>query len=189
MKEKLQLFFSKITRLISNEDVSFKIYLVAAIVALLTIGLFGVFPGLKTVYENYKLVLEMKNTNVMLTKKIQDLETAKSSLDNVGNNVLYLKNSLPANFDIQNYMVIFVFAAGNADLVVDRFTPYDNQGNAVDILVNLIGNGDLYRLISNLESINRVSEVQDIRVKKAEAYNEITLKVRTFIMEKLSSDK
>ena len=184
MKERPQLFFNKINRLISNEAISFKFYLFWGILAILTIGLFGILPGVKTVYENYRLVSDMKTTNVMLVKKIQDLDKVKSSLDNVGSNILYLEANLPRNFEIQNYMIIFVFAAGDANFVVDRFTPYSSEGNAVDILITLIGDGDLYKLISNLESINRISEVQDIKMTKTAAYNEITLKVRTFIMEK-----
>ena len=189
MREQLQLLLSKISRLLSNEDIAFKVYLSLGAAVVLTVGLFGIVPGVKAVYENFNLVREMKTTNAMLNKKIQDLETAKTGLDNIGNNLSYLEYNLPTNFDIQNYMIVFVFVAGDSNYVVDRFSPYNSQGNAVEILITLIGKGDLSRLITNLEKINRISEVEDIRLKRSDAYDEITLRVRTFIMENLSADK
>ena len=133
---------------------------------------------------NYKLVREMTKTNVMLRKKITDIADAKDKMDDISDFLKLLEIYLPDNFNIQNYIVDFVFSAGDADYVIDRFTPVKQDKGSVDIAVNLIGTGDPLKLIKNIESLIRVTEIQEVRFSKGVDFNELTLTVKTFIMEK-----
>lgn len=184
MKERINLLLSNIKRLISNEEILYRAYLVLTVAAVVFVGLFGIIPASKNTVSNLKLVMEMNKTNKMLSNKVIELKKAEESLNNVGNNVFFLENYLPENFNIQNYMVDFVFAAGDADFVVSRITPIKEKNGSVDIYVSMLGTRDLVKLINILESLNRVSEIQEIRVTKGLEYNTLSMTLRTFIMEK-----
>lgn len=184
MRDRLQRTYNNISRLISNEYIAYKIYLVWLVMTLVLFGFFGIYPLSKSIFANYKLTREMVKTNSMLTKKIADITDAKEKMDRVSGFLNLLELYLPEEFSTQNYMVDFIFVAADGDYVVDRFTPLAQTPTIVDISVNLIGIGDFLKVINNLEALIRVTEIQNIRFTKNVEYNELTLTVRTFIMEK-----
>lgn len=186
MKEKLYLLISNTSRLLSNERISYRLYMILAATSFLVIGIFGIVPSTKNIIFNITLVSDMVKTNTMLSNKLVELKTAEQELSSVGSNIFLLENYLPEDLNIQNYLIDFVFVAGEAEFIVERVSPLNENGGSgsIDLSVVMIGNGDLSKLITLLESLSRVTEIQSLSVVKSGEYDTLTMTVRTFIMEK-----
>jgi hypothetical protein len=184
MKERINLITNNINRLLSNEEISYRVYLVLAVVTFVVVGLFGVIPSTKNLISNITLASSINKDNSSLLSKLIELKKVEIQLNNVGSNILFLDSYLPENFDIQNYLVDFVFASGEADFVVERVTPFNEDKDNIDLSLVMIGNGDSIKLINVLESLNRITEVQSLNVSKGKEYNTLSMLIKTFIMEK-----
>lgn len=184
MKEKIQRIRNNLTRLVTNEDVSYKTYLYWAAVTVLLVGVFGIYPFTRELIGKYQISRQMTKLNKDLLKKFNEVSDASEKIKMVGSDVLYLNNYLPEDFDTQNYMIDFVTAAGKAGYYVDTFTPLIQEGSVIEISVGLSGEGDLVKLTENLENMNRVSEIQNVGLTKVGAVDTLRLNIKTYIMEK-----
>ncbi|MBU0534651.1 MAG: hypothetical protein ABIJ82_03990 [Patescibacteria group bacterium] len=184
MKEKIQKVSNNFARLITNEVISYKIYLYWAAIAVLLMGIFGVYPFTRELIGKYQISRQMTKLNKDLSKKYNEISDASEKIKLVGTDVLYLNGYLPENFDPQNYMIDFVTASGNAGYYVDTFVPTGQEGSVVEIVVALFGEGDLTQLMENLENLNRVSEIQNVELVKRGASDTLRLNIKTYIMEK-----
>jgi hypothetical protein len=184
MKEKINLLFNNINRLLSNEEVSYRLYLTLAVATFVIVGIFGIIPSTKNLISNITLAKDIRKNNVALAGKLIELKKSGVDLNNVGTNISFLDSYVPEDFNLQNYLVDFVFASGEADLVLERLIPIDEESGSVNLSVSMIGNGDPLKLINVLESLNRISEIQSFSVFKGMEYNTISMIIKTFIMEK-----
>ena len=184
MREKFNLLISNLKRVLSNDDLVYRMYMILAVLTFVLVGIFGIVPSSKTLVSNIKLAVDLNKSNIMLSDKLVDLRKVESELNAVTNNIFFLENYLPTEFNIQDYIVDFVFATGEAEFSLDRITPVKEGASGVDLAVVIVGNGDPVKLISVLESLNRVTEIQDLRVSKSGEYATLSMLVRTFIMEK-----
>lgn len=184
MKEKIQKIRNNLTRLVTNEEVSYKIYLYWAALTVLLVGVFGIYPLTRALVGKYQISRQMTRLNKDLLKKINEISDASEKIKTVGSDVLYLNNYLPEDFDTQNYMIDFVTAAGKAGYYVDTFTPLTQEGSVIEISAGLSGEGNLVELTENLENMNRVSEIQNVGLTKGGAVDTLRLNIKTYIMEK-----
>jgi hypothetical protein len=184
MKLKTKTLYSDLQRHLSNEEIAYKVYLYWAFIVVVFIGIFGIFLLLKTINSNLQLGREVKDTNIALREKIQEINEIKSSLDDIGDNVLFLDFFLPDRFELHVYMIDFVFLAGGSGFVVERFAPGNIQGNKVDLSVSIVGEGNLKELVRNLEMSNRISEITNLLVFKGSEYPTTSMQISTYIMEK-----
>ncbi|MFZ2664110.1 MAG: hypothetical protein WAX66_02005 [Patescibacteria group bacterium] len=184
MRERFNLLISNLKRVLSNDDLAYKMYMILAVLTFVLVGVFGIIPSSKTLISNVKLVVDLNKNNIMLSNKLAELKKVENELSVVTNNIFFLENYLPTEFNIQDYIVDFVFATGEAEFALDRITPVKEGTSGVDLAVVIVGSGDPVRLISILESLNRVTEIQDLRISKSGEYATLSMLVRTFIMEK-----
>jgi len=184
MKQRFQRILNNITRFITNEETQFRIYLYWAIAAVLVIGFFGIYPFTKSLINKIQVFSSMTSVNNNLSTKTKDLSIAETKLAEAGGDVLFIDNYLPETFNIQNYMVDFVVAVADGGFTVDTFTPVKQAGNAYELAIAMSGNGDIIKIIKNLEALNRVSEVESLRLYRNTEGINLNLLVKTFIMEK-----
>jgi hypothetical protein len=184
MKEKINLIINNINRLLSNDEVSYRLYMILVVGTFVVIGLFGVIPSTRILFSNISLASDLNKNNSALSSKLGEIKKVEADLNSVGTNAFFLENYLPTNFNIQTYIVDFVFASGESDLVVERVTPINEEKGIVNLSVTMIGNGSALKLINVLESLNRVSEIQSLSVTKGKEYDTISMLIKTFIMEK-----
>lgn len=184
MKEKIKKLTSNVTRLITNESTSYKIYLYWAITAVLLIGVFGIYPFTRELIGKYQLSRQMTKLNKDLLKKFNDISDASGKINLIGTDILYLNSYLPEDFDLQNYMIDFVVAAGKAGYYVDGFMPTGQEGTVVEVSVALFGDGDPVQLTQSLESLKRISEIQNVELLSRGAVSTLRLNIKTYTMEK-----
>ena len=184
MKEKIQKVSNNFARLITNEAVSYKIYLYWAAIAVLLIGILGIYPFTRELVGKYQISRQMTKLNKDLSKKFNEISNASEKIKLAGTDVSYLNSYLPEDFDPQNYMIDFVTASGKAGYYVDVFVPVRQEGSVVEITSALSGEGGLTQLIENLENLNRVSEIQNVELVKRGALDILRLDMKTYIMEK-----
>jgi hypothetical protein len=171
-------------RLITNADISYKIYIYWALLAVLLTGVFGIYPFTREVVKKYQISKQMVQLNKDLSKKISDISDATRKIKLIDSDIRYLDAYLPYDFNIQNYMVDFVIATGEAGYNVNSFTPEGQEGSSVRISVSLSGEGDINQLTKNLEGLNRVSEIENIALSKKATEDSLRLSIVTFTMEK-----
>lgn len=184
MKEKINLVVNNIRRLLSNEEFSYRVYLILVVGTFIVVGLLGIIPSTKILISNITLASDINKNNKDLSSKLVSLKKIEGDLNIVGQNAYFLESYLPETFNIQNYLVDFVFASGEANLVVERVTPVKEDNGVVDLAVIMVGNGDVVKLVNVLESLNRVTEVQSVSVSKGKEYDTLSMLIKTFIMEK-----
>jgi hypothetical protein len=184
MKDRLQKIRNNLTRWATNEDISYKIYLIWAGGVFLLMGLFGIYPLARESIAKYQVSTQMVSLNKDLQRKFSEVSDASVKISAVGSGVSYLDRYLPENFDLQNYMIDFMTASGKAGYSLNTFMPVDQKGAAVGIYISLSGEGNLVSLIKNLEDMNRISEIQSINLSKIGASSILRLNIITYIMEK-----
>jgi Tfp pilus assembly protein PilO len=184
MKDRLQKIRNNLIRWATNEDISYKIYLIWAVGVFLLVGLFGIYPLTRELITKYQVSRQMVNLNKDLQRKFNEVSDASVKIAAVGSGVSYLDMYLPENFELQNYMIDFITASGKAGFSLDTFMPMDQVGSAVGIYISLSGDGDLVSLIKNLEDMNRISEIQSINLSEIGATPILRLNITTYIMEK-----
>lgn len=184
MRQEFQKLKNNIVRLLTNEALSQKMYLGWAAVAILLIGVFGILPVSRELLNKYTIIVQMTELNKALSKKIDDVSNASKEIELIAEDIIYLNSYLPEDFEIQNYMIDFITAAGVAGYYVDSFTPATESGGAIGIFVTLSGDGDLITLIKSIENLKRVSEIQDVNLSNSGTENSLRLTVTTYIMEK-----
>jgi len=184
MKGNIQKVGNNLNRLVTNETISYKIYLYWAAASVLLLGFFGIYPITRELFGKYETLKQMTKLNKDLSRKITDISNASEKMKLVETSIPYLNNYLPDNFDLQNYMVDFVTASGKAGYYVDIFMPMTHEGSVVEIFISLFGEGDLVKLTENIENMNRVSEIQNITLSKSGSVDSLRLTIKTYIMEK-----
>lgn len=177
-------YTSNLSRSISNKDTLFRIYLYWAVLSVVFLGFFGIYPTAKAILNNLSIISEMKSVNTGLEKRLFDLLALKIKLDKVKNEIPLLDNYLPETFEIQNYMVDFVVASQEAGFNVQSFVPLQEESSSVYVNVELLGEGDVVGLIKNIEKLNRVTEVESVLLSRQAPYDILTLVVKNFIMER-----
>lgn len=184
MNEKINKLVGYINRILSNDYLALKIYQYWAIGVFILFGVFGVFSVSKVIYQKVPLILEMQKVNSDLSKKAEDLAEIEKTLLSVNDNLIFLRNYLPDNFDIQNYMVDFVIATSQSGFIVDKFVPIEEVNNVISISVHLSGSGDLLSLVRGLEDMDRITEIVSIDYTKDSNDDRIKMVVNTFSMKK-----
>jgi len=184
VKENRKRYANNFSRIVSNKDTLFRIYLYWAILSVVFLGIFGIYPTAKSILNDLSIISEMKSVNLGLERRLSDLFTLKMQLDKVKNEIPLLDYYLPETFEIQNYMVDFVVASQEAGFNVQSFVPVQEESSSVYVNVGLLGEGDVVELIKNIEELNRITEVESVLLSRQAPYDILTLVVKNFIMER-----
>ncbi len=182
MKEKTGELINLIKRILSNEELSAKIYIVWGILTLIVFGVFGFYPVSKIFVSNVKLLDDLYTSNLKLEKKIEELKLAKEKIDIVGDDIDVLDKFLPDEFVAQNYLVDFSVLASESGYSLDSVKFEEVKNSEVGIALNLSGKGDLKSLVKNLEESRKLNEVVSIRYSIGDRDDNLNLSIRSFIM-------
>lgn len=180
-------FYNGLKRILSNESVSYRVYLIWGVITLVFFGLFGLLPISINTVSNLKLANEMSKNNKNLDKKIVYLKKMKEDLKVVEESTQLLDIYLPDVYDPQNHVVELSVIVGDAGFSLSKFSSnlsnLENK-NYIDSNLTVIGNGNLDKLISDIESSGRLSEIKNLSVSKGKEEVNIVMTIRSYIMEK-----
>lgn len=179
---KSNIFFN-IERNIKFLDNSPKFYLYWAILSVVILGFFGIFPLGKVLISKINTLQELKKINVELEQKVKDLVTARNQLEDLNAYTPYLDAYLPKKIILQNYMIDFVSAASSSGFFVQRFNPQKETKEGLLVNITLEGDGDTYDLIREIESLGRVTRISNITVTNVKDRQQVVLEVLIFKSE------
>ncbi|MFC1700316.1 type 4a pilus biogenesis protein PilO [Patescibacteria group bacterium] len=184
MSKEAQKLKGYLSRLLSNDFIALRSYQYWAIGVFVIFGVIGIFSVSKAIYQKIPLMIEMQRINSDLSQKASELAELEKVLTDVSDDLIFLRNYLPDNFDIQNYMIDFVIASARSGFLVERFIPREEKDSVVEISVYLSGQGDLASLVGELESMDRITEILSIDYNRELSEDRIRMIVNTFGMKK-----
>lgn len=181
--DKTNDFLNSIRRILSNESISIKIYIVWGVVTLLLFGFMGFLPVSKIFFSNISLLEDLYQNNLKLEKKIEELEVAKEKVELVGDDVNILDKFLPDEFQAQNYLVDMSVIFGQSGYSLDSVSFNNKNVNEVDMSLRISGKGNLKELVSKLEESKKLNEIQNIRYGIGSREDSLNMSIKSFIME------
>lgn len=171
-------------RILTNEAISLKLYLIWGVLTLIIFGFMGFLPVSKIFLANVNLLNEIYQNNLSLEKKIEELKIAKEKVELVGDDVNILDNFLPDEFQAQNYLVDMSVIFGQAGFSLDSVSFQNKDSNEIDMGIRATGKGNLKDLVKSLEESKKLNEIQSITAGIGDREDNINMSVKSFIMEK-----
>lgn len=182
MKKSVE-FLNLIRRILSNEAISIKIYIVWGLLTLLIFGFMGFLPVSKIFLSNISLLEDLYQNNLSLEKKIDELEVAKEKVELIGDDANILDKFLPNEFQAQNYLVDMSVIFGQSGYSLDSVSFSTKDANEVNMTLRVSGKGNLKDLVSKLEESKKLNEIQNIRYSVGSREDSLNMTIKSFIME------
>lgn len=183
MIQKKEEWINFTKRILSNESISIKIYIVWGILTLLLFGFMGFIPVSKIFITNTNILEDLYQNNLKLEKKIVELEEAKQKVDIVGDDIHILDKFLPDEFRAQNYLVEMSDIFGKYGFYTDSVNFRNTDSHKIGMDVKISGKGDLKDIVKNLEESKKLYEVQRIDLNVGDREDIVNINVVSFIME------
>lgn len=181
--EKTNDFLNSIRRILSNESISIKIYIVWGLVTLVLFGFMGFLPVSKIFLSNIALLEDLYKNNLNLEKKIEELEVAKERVELVGDDVDILDKFLPDEFQAQNYLVDMSIIFGQSGYSLDSVSFTNKDASEVNMSLRVSGKGNLKDLVYRLEESKKLNEIQSIKYGVGNREDSLNMNIKSFIME------
>lgn len=164
---------------------------IAATLVLLIALIVMLYPAVTHIIELNKEIESGKLVSQSLQKKLSDLETAKSNLEIIKNDLPLLEIALPTGSDIKNYIQkpIETLSSANSltiksvqfnDLPVSK--PEDASLNVRDMSFSLTLSGDFVNFnnfLKDFEKFIRVTNVSTVQIKSDGSAVTATLQANT----------
>lgn len=172
----------KIKRYTSHSSNLAQIYTLWFLIVFSFLFIFGVVPGIRSIFEKIQIVSEMSKVNKSLSNKSESLKKSQKELETYQSAIKSLDHYLPDDFLMSSYMVEFVLGTADSGFTIVRFVPGESNddSNQTSIMVSLKGLGSIQNLISNVESLKSVTEVEKIGYIVNEDTKDVTLNIRVF---------
>jgi hypothetical protein len=153
-----------VSRRLKDTAFALKVYTIWAIMTFLVIGLFGIYPQVGILVKNIQIRKEMQEVNNSLRNKIDSLNQETLKIENNVEGIQALDKTMPADYEIQNYIVDFSFAVSKAgyNLTGLQTGGITDSDQAVAVSADLEGNGSIGELIKSIESLNRAAQVKSV---------------------------
>lgn len=177
-------FVNYLRRLLTNEAISLKIYIIWGLLTLVVFGFLGFLPVSKNFLSNVKLLDELYQNNLSLEKKIEELKIAKEKVEIVGDDVNVLDTFLPDEFQAQNYLLDMSEIFGKIGYSLDSVSFQKRESNEVEMNIRASGKGNLVDLVKSLEESRKLNEIKIINTSFSEREDDIKMSIKSFIMEK-----
>jgi hypothetical protein len=158
-----------------------KFYLYWSLVVLVIFGLLGIGPLIKILIVKYSASRDISSTTVRLEEKSAELESHRFILENFEKLHPNFGVYLPEEPNTEDYMVDFVGKAEAGGFTVVSFSPQRNikdDGIILDILME--GSGNVPALVSSVESLKRLSQVEEVSFLDVKGVNKVRVIVKIF---------
>jgi voltage-gated potassium channel Kch len=174
-----------VSRRLLDTTFSLKVYSVWAILAFLVFGLMGIYPQARILSKSIRTSREMQEIDKSLRNKIDLLNQEALKIENNDKGIKALEKALPADYEVQNYIVNLSFAVSKAgyDLVGLRAEKVIDAGQGVVVSAELEGNGNIGELIKSIESLDRAAQVNQIKFVEKSDRKEITCSLDIYVLK------
>jgi len=146
-------------------------YLILAILAIVVLGGFILRPTLKSVVKLLREAQEIRTTNVVFSRKIDDLEKAQEIYTSSAKNINLAKTYLPEDDKIHDFLSILAERGDQNNTQVLSVKQKDItslEPGLLDLLLEVTVEGrftDIENFIFDLEKLDRANTVQSVRMR------------------------
>lgn len=166
---------------VANELILSKVYIIWAVICVISFGIFGIGTLTYSLSEKISLYKEMRDMNYRLNVKLQALSDVSDKLKQSQQYMPLLEANIPPDLNTHSYMVLFMQETSLSGFSVKTFTPAtESHGGEVPINVVLEGAGDISNLTSRLESLSRVTVLDEVKYEKNTDNVEVSINLRIF---------
>lgn len=174
-----------LNRMLDNPPVFLKVLRGWAVLSFVVFGLFGIYPQAKTLLKSVETYSEMQKINKSLKEKTDLIRSESLKVEKNQRGVTALNTYLPDDYEVQNYIVDLSFATAQTGYTLTGFrvdwpTDYSPE---VKAYADLNGMGKFKELITTIESLKRVSQVNDLRFSNQNDDKSVLLQIEIFILK------
>lgn len=171
--------FNSLKRKLSDKEESKKLYAIWFVLSFLFILFYGILPTRRNLKNKIEIQNQMGDLNDVMTENIKKLSQLEKDYEEAEKYVPYLNEYLPEDADVQNYLVDFTSALSRTGFSLNRFTV--SGAEHVLIKVEIQGFGEEQRLVDEIESLKRVTNIEDFSVSyQQDGSKDISLSLKVF---------
>jgi len=143
---------NSLRRILSNESISARIYIIWGISVLIIFGFLGLYPVTKILISNLTLIDDLYTSNISMEENVEKLKKLKEKVDFVKDDIYLLDSFVPTEFRAQDYLVDISVISSKNGYFMDKVSFGENKEFSVVLNISLIGNGSPTDMIQGLES-------------------------------------
>jgi Tfp pilus assembly protein PilO len=181
----IRKLLSKINRSLNNPAFLLKVLSRWAFLSLIVFGFFGIYPQVKILFNGISTFSEMKKINVLLKEKITAVRVESVKVEENQAGITALNSFLPDDYGVQNYVVDLSFATAKTGFVLTglRVEWPTSYSSGVKAGADLKGTGSFKNLVSTVESLKRISQVNELKFTNQNEEKNTSLLIDIFIPE------
>jgi len=185
MKKGIKQVEADVTRRLRDASFLLRIYSFWAVFAFIVFGLIGIYPQIKVLRDSIRTYNEMKEINKSLFSKINLINQEALKIENSKDGVEKLNKALPADYEVQNYIVDLSFAVAKTGYGLEGFTAGTPTEADKGVLASaeLKGKGKVGELIKAIESLDRAAQVNGFKLSEQDNERSIDCFLNLYILE------
>lgn len=153
---------------------------VLAFVVTLGLWIYAIRPELKSMRNTVDKLAEINQISKNMDVKINSIDAGLDVMETSRQQILNLQSSIPQETMLNDYLQQVVEITSKSGFVVDSLVQADVFEDTVTLKLNLTGsNSGLPELIRELEDLNRITTVKEVRSQVSEENTifELTLEI------------
>lgn len=162
-------------------EVSLRFYVGLVIVNSIIIGYMGVWRISAVITEQMRIVEEQTYAQRELENKLEVLTTISENEGSIIDIDYKLNRDLPETPETHKYLASIVKSVGNEGFVLNRMSSGSTDNNTTYMTLQFIG--DIYeadRLISTIESLDRITNVTSVTLSKNRDISTISVNLEIY---------
>jgi len=185
MKKGVKQVETDVTRRLRDAGFLLKVYSIWGILAFVVFGLMGIYPQTKVLRESINTYKEMAKINESLISKIDLINQEALKIEGNKDGVEKLNKALPADYEVQNYIVDLSFSVARTGYNLEGFTAEKSTevDEGVKASATLNGKGSVGELIKSIESLDRAAQVNGFTLEEQKDERNIECFLNLYILE------
>lgn len=166
----------------SNELLLSRIYLYWSLFSFFIFVFLGIVPTAYNFSKKIGVYQELRGLNYQMNLKLKALSDTQDLLVKVQPYMVLLDRTLPKSLATHEYMVSFMQDAGLSGFIVKSFNSAEAENGGVPLTIVLEGRGSLPDLISRVESAQRVTIIDNVKLENHanSIDSQVTINLRIF---------
>lgn len=174
-----------VSRRLKDTAFALRLYSIWAILIFLVFGLLGIYPQARILVKGIQTGKEMREVNKSLRNKIDLINQEALKIDNNTKGVEALNRALPADYEVQNYVVDLSFAVSKTGYNLTAFQAEGglDTGQGITVSAKLEGNGSVSELIKSIESSGRAAQVNEVSFVEGDGVKVVAVLLDIYVLK------
>lgn len=138
-----------------------------ALAVFVVLGVYGSYPLYSAITQKLAVLKELDEVSQNIEANITELKKAKNIIDSADEVLSPFESYMPSSPEVENYLSDIFLAAASSGFNIKNIRVADagNSGE-VTIWLSMKGRGKAYKLVENVEKLNRISVVKSLRMSE-----------------------